>query len=388
MTKKPTYEALEQRVWELKKEALENKQTEHSLVKINTCLLSLGRYFTENVNRITSLSGELFGATCALYNRLDGGMLCSIGQWQTPPDYDPVDKPDGHICYDVIQRGVDDVFIVQDLQNSIYAQSDPNVVTYSLETYVGHPVKFNGQYIGSLCVVFQSDYFPSEKDKLIIGILASAISEEEKSKQAEEALHESEEQYRLLVKNLPSVVYQGYKDWSVNFFDRKIELLTGYNFDVFNSKQMKWSDIIFKEDIETARESFIQALKSDKSYVREYRIKSKAGDLHWIQERGQIVCDSKGEVEYVSGVFFDITERKKAEEEKEKLISELQTALAEVKTLSGLLPICASCKKIRDDKGYWNQIESYIQYRSEAEFSHGICPDCFKTLYSDLDIYD
>ena len=67
------------------------------------------------------------------------------------------------------------------------------------------------------------------------------------------------------------------------------------------------------------------------------------------------------------------------QEEKEK-------ALLDLKILSGLLPICASCKKIRDDKGYWKQIETYIQDHSEAAFSHGICPDCAKKLYPDLDL--
>jgi hypothetical protein len=76
--------------------------------------------------------------------------------------------------------------------------------------------------------------------------------------------------------------------------------------------------------------------------------------------------------------------RKQAREERERLIAELQKALSEVNKLSGLLPICASCKKIRDDKGYWNQIESYIRDHSEAEFSHGICPDCAKKLYPEL----
>jgi DNA-binding NtrC family response regulator len=79
----------------------------------------------------------------------------------------------------------------------------------------------------------------------------------------------------------------------------------------------------------------------------------------------------------------EIVWRKKAEEEREKLIRELRQALAEVKTLSGLLPICASCKKIRDDKGYWNQIEVYIRDHSQAEFSHGLCPDCAKKLYAE-----
>lgn len=67
--------------------------------------------------------------------------------------------------------------------------------------------------------------------------------------------------------------------------------------------------------------------------------------------------------------------------EQGKTLEELKEALAQVKTLSGLFPICASCKKIRDDKGYWNQIESYITERSDVEFSHGICPECMKKLY-------
>lgn len=80
----------------------------------------------------------------------------------------------------------------------------------------------------------------------------------------------------------------------------------------------------------------------------------------------------------------EIEERKRVENERERLIHELQEALAEVKTLSGLLPICSSCKKIRDDKGYWNQLESYISKHSEAEFSHGICPECAKKLYPEF----
>jgi hypothetical protein len=69
---------------------------------------------------------------------------------------------------------------------------------------------------------------------------------------------------------------------------------------------------------------------------------------------------------------------------KERLIFELQDALAKVKTLSGLLPICANCKKIRDDSGYWNRIEAYIGKHADVQFTHGICPDCAKKLYPEL----
>ena len=82
----------------------------------------------------------------------------------------------------------------------------------------------------------------------------------------------------------------------------------------------------------------------------------------------------------------EIIERKKAEKEKEETIAELREAALKIRTLSGMLPICSHCKKIRDDKGYWNQIESYIRTHSEAEFSHSICPECVNKLYPDLDI--
>ena len=80
-------------------------------------------------------------------------------------------------------------------------------------------------------------------------------------------------------------------------------------------------------------------------------------------------------------------ETEAAEQERNRYVEELQEALKEVKQLSGLLPICSHCKQIRDDKGYWNQIESYIGAHSEVNFSHGICPDCAKKFYPEFDLY-
>ena len=89
----------------------------------------------------------------------------------------------------------------------------------------------------------------------------------------------------------------------------------------------------------------------------------------------------------LSSAQQEIERRKVAEKERDGLIKALQKALSEVKTLQGFLPICANCKKIRDDAGYWNQIEGYIQDHSDAIFSHGICPDCAKALYPDIDFH-
>lgn len=86
----------------------------------------------------------------------------------------------------------------------------------------------------------------------------------------------------------------------------------------------------------------------------------------------------------ICSIIHDISERKAFEQEREKLIEQLQNAIEEIKTLRGIIPICAHCKKIRDDQGYWQQIEKYITEHSEAKFSHGLCPDCIVTLYPDF----
>jgi HAMP domain-containing protein len=101
---------------------------------------------------------------------------------------------------------------------------------------------------------------------------------------------------------------------------------------------------------------------------------------HTRDEMGQLAKSFDG---MVIALEKTDAERKKAEEEREALILELNDALANIKTLKGLLPICASCKKIRNDEGFWEQMEMYIRDRSDAEFSHGICPECMKKLYPD-----
>jgi len=94
------------------------------------------------------------------------------------------------------------------------------------------------------------------------------------------------------------------------------------------------------------------------------------------------------EVETIISFMRDITELKGIESEKDALITDLKNALAKIKKLEGLLPICSYCKKVRDDKGYWSKIETYIHKHSYAEFSHSICPECAKKYYPDMDIYD
>jgi PAS domain S-box-containing protein len=132
--------------------------------------------------------------------------------------------------------------------------------------------------------------------------------------QAEEALVKSEEQYRLLVNQIPAVVFKGYADGQVEFFDCKIESLTGYKKEDFDAGLLKWPDLVLKEDAPGFKLALLKALRGFRSYVREYRIRKRDGGIQWIQGRGHIFCNPSGQINHISGVLFDISERKQAEE--------------------------------------------------------------------------
>ena len=172
--------------------------------------------------------------------------------------------------------------------------------------------------------------------------------------------------------------------------DRQYRYLS---FNKFHSQVMKQ---IWGEDIEIghnmfdyikdpadyrkAKVNFDRAL-SGESFIIEEEYGDKSLARRYYHDIYSPIIDDNNNIIGLTLILIDITERKTLEIEKDRLIAELQAAQAQVETLSGMLPICANCKKIRDDKGYWNQVESYIEKRSGVSFSHGICPDCMKKLY-------
>ena len=144
-------------------------------------------------------------------------------------------------------------------------------------------------------------------------------------------------------------------------------------------------DIFPSDEAEKRMAVVRKAFASGETIVFDVRVPHKPEDLFFITSV-KPVKDAAGTVTSVICISKNITERKKAEQEREKLISELQAALAKIRTLSGLFSICSNCKKIRSDQGKWTQIESYIRDHSDADFSHSICPDCVQKLYPNLDL--
>jgi PAS domain S-box-containing protein len=194
-----------------------------------------------------------------------------------------------------------------------------------------------------------------EKDSLL-------QREREKRKAAEGALIQQKEKFKLALKEMPVIIFATDNDGSIIFFNHEFERISGYtDKDIFDNSKLTES-LVLDGNADMQIEDGAQ---------REWRFKSKDGTMKTVawSKVSQYFPISTWESWRVG---LDITE--------------LKDALAKVKVLSGLLPICASCKKIRDEKGCWNQIEFYIRERSDAEFSHGICPECAKELYPDLNL--
>ncbi|MBU0698264.1 MAG: PAS domain-containing protein [Pseudomonadota bacterium] len=163
--------------------------------------------------------------------------------------------------------------------------------------------------------------------------------------------------------------------------------VTGFSADEYDADPYLWLNMIHEEDRNSVLVQISDILAGQDSSVLEHRIYHKDGLIRWVQNTIVRRYDKQNQLIAYDGLIRDITARKKAETEKEELIIKLKQTLNEIKTLRGILPLCSFCKKIRDDKGYWEQVDIYIHKYSEADISHSICPECAKTHYPDLQIY-
>ncbi|MGE0043296.1 MAG: PAS domain-containing protein [Vicinamibacterales bacterium] len=135
-------------------------------------------------------------------------------------------------------------------------------------------------------------------------------------------------------------------------------------------------DFVHPDDLARTLEQNRRVRAGEQALGFENRYRCRDGSYKWL------LWNATADVEQqlIFSVARDITARRKAEQEREQLVAELRSALTEVKQLQAILPICAYCKKIRDDDNYWQTVEAYISHHTRAQFSHGICPSCYATV--------
>jgi PAS domain S-box-containing protein len=245
-------------------------------------------------------------------------------------------------------------------------------------------LKVDGQLVGMIELCYLEDRpirdegpFLKEERNLINAVAERLGSVAERT-QAEEKLR----QLSRAVEQSPASIVITNPAGDIEYVNPKFVHVTGYTLAEALGKNPR----ILKSG-EMSPEAYgvlWQTISAGQEWRGEFHNKKKNGELYWESASISPIRDLAGRVTHYVAVKEDITARKQTEAERDVLIHDLQEALANVKSLSGLLPICASCKKIRDDKGYWSQVESYIQKHSEARFSHGMCPDCLKKWYPDL----
>ena len=226
----------------------------------------------------------------------------------------------------------------------------------------------------------EQDY--SEKDIDLVAYFADVAWEIARRKQAEDAL----KQANLVVENSPVVTFrwQAIEGWPVAMVSKNVSQF-GYTQEELLSGAIPYASMVYPEDLDrVAREVQEYSRGGTDSFHQEYRMVTKDGRIRWVEDSTLIERDSNGQPIYYQGVVIDITDRKSAEIDFAEEHLRLSRALDEVRTLRGIIPICANCKQIRDDKGYWSEVEKYVSAHTHAEFSHGICPKCMEELYPEF----
>ncbi len=297
------------------------RRAERRLGRLNSTLLSLGDDFQGNLDALTTACGELLGATCALYNRLEGETLRTVSAWSPPPDFVYEDKAMGHLCTDVVRRGPDGApLIVRDLLHTPWADSDPNVRRYGLATYAGHPVRLPGGAIGSLCVVFGRDVAVEDDDLRILQVLAAAIGNEEQRRRTGIALTASAQRFRALFESNPLMCFLVEPGGTVLLASDEGGRELGWTPAELVGRDV--AEVFHPDDRATLRANLERCLRSPaRGQAWELRKVRRDGSVLWVSETAQVVVDETGR-ETVFVVCQNITERKRA--------NELQDAMYEI----------------------------------------------------------
>ena len=200
-------------------------------------------------------------------------------------------------------------------------------------------------------------------------------------------LKKSEERFRRLVESVTDYIYEVTIENGQavgTFHGPGCVAVTGYTSEEYGADGLLWYTMIYEEDRQAVMEQASRLLSGIEAPAMEHRINHRDGSIRWVRNTPVLRYDNDGKLIAYDGLISDITERKKLQKEIEDKVIQLETSLAKVKQLEGIIPICSYCHKIRDDVQVWQQMERYISEHSHASFTHGICPACYKKQMSEL----
>jgi PAS domain S-box-containing protein len=211
--------------------------------------------------------------------------------------------------------------------------------------------------------------------------LPTAVQNSLKQARCRQEKAEAEGNFSRLFDTVPIGLFHMQPDGMILQVNRAFAEMTGYTNSNQLSQYHATQFFVTPEDHRAWRD----AIERDGTLLNhETQFRRADGSRVWVEISARALRDGSSGSIFYEGSVEDITQRHDARVERERLIQSLQEALTRVKKLSGLLPICSSCKKIRDDRGYWNQLEVYIQEHSDASFTHSFCPECVRRLYPEI----
>jgi len=390
MSEKSTYDELKKRVQDLESQIFEQNRFQdinHTLFKISSAVNT-----TSNLDALyESIHDELSSVIdttnffIAIYDQAEDSVnfpYCVDSVDEFYPPVIEISKIES-LTAKVIRTGLPLLITKEEMLNQQRKSQKKIPYCTPSEIWLGVPLKIETGIIGVIAVQSYNDATLYDQTDLEIMVsVADQVALAIENKRSEKMLRESEEKHRLLFENAgDAILIHDMKARMLAANPAACELL-GYGHTELMSMTIDQVDT--PKEAQHASDRITQLMEQGHSTFETVHKCKDGSFIPTDVTARRIIWENKPAM---MSICHDITERKRTEEQKDRLVSDLQKALSEIKTLSGLLPICASCKKIRDDKGYWNNLEEYIQTHSDVSFSHGMCSECSDELYGKEDWY-
>jgi PAS domain S-box-containing protein len=342
----------------------------------------------ESFDDLAKLAAHICGTPFAVLSLVD-----EARQWfkaRIGVEQQETERDISFCAHGILQAGL---LIVPDATKDVRFMDNPLVTGEPhVHFYAGAPlITAEGQALGMLCVTDSKprNLSPSQTDALR-RLAGQAVAQMELRKRTRES-QQQKEQLQLLAQRLSLATKAagiGVWDWDVHgdelAWDETMLNIYGTSRDAAINHEL-WKNAVLPDDLAQAEAALQEVICKKGRGEMEFRIRQPDGSVRHLQAAMDVTLDKDQNVTRLVGVNLDVTERKQREAEREKFIAELQQLLSEVKTLSGLIPICGWCKSVRSDTGYWQTVEDYVRAHAEVSFSHGICPTCKAKFFAEFD---